>query len=210
MAKKEISLKTKRLKIQPTSDEELRKLIERTEDLELKGAYKEMLAGCETDPENRLWYTAWKITLKNEETVIGDMCFKGPAKNYAVEIGYGILKEYEGNGYATEAVKAVVEWAFGNEDVHSVEAETAPDNQASQKILQKVGFKPNGEGEEGPRFVKEREPVSWLPIYMCFGVAIGTALGTATDNMGMCLSLGICIGLCIGAAMDASAKKRKK
>lgn len=81
----------------------------------------------------------------------------GPAKDRAVEIGYGILPSYEGNGYMTEAVQGMIRWAFAQQDVNFVEAETDPDNRASQRILEKCGFVPNGKtGEEGSRFVVER------------------------------------------------------
>lgn len=81
----------------------------------------------------------------------------GPAKDRAVEIGYGILPSYEGNGYMTEAVQGMIRWAFAQQDVNFVEAETDPDNRASQRILEKCGFVPNGKtGEEGLRFVVER------------------------------------------------------
>ena len=36
----------------------------------------------------------------------------GPAKDRAVEMGYGILPSYEGNGYMTEAVQGMIRWAL--------------------------------------------------------------------------------------------------
>ena len=97
------------------------------------------------------------MTLKNSKEYMGDVGFKGPAKDHTVEIGYGILPACEGNGYMTEAVQAMIRWAFAQQDVDFVEAETDPDNRASQRILEKCGFVPNGKtGEEGPRFVVER------------------------------------------------------
>ena len=203
-------IKTARLMIQPMTDEEIRDLICRTEDVELKQAYGEMLSGCETYPDKRIWYAPWKMCLKKENTYIGDLGFKGPVKDNAVEIGYGVLKEYEGQGYATEAVKALTEWAFSNEEIYFVEAETAPDNIASQRILEKNGFSADGEGKEGPCFVKEKAETAWMPIYMCFGTSIGTAIGTSTDNLAMGISLGMCIGLAIGSALDASWKKKRE
>lgn len=205
--KKEIQLRTKRLLISPMSDEELGQLIQNTADEELKKAYQEMLDGSIKEPEKRLWYTAWKICLKENCNMIGDMCFKGPAKAHSVEIGYGLKEEYTGRGYATEAVKAFIDWAFSQEDVYFVEAETAPDNLASKRILEKLAFKPDGTGEEGPRFVLEKSETLWMPIYMCFGLSIGLSLGSASDNMsiGMCLGMGI--GLCVGTALDAVTKK---
>lgn len=211
MAKKEPIIKTKRLTLLPMTDEEIKDIILKTTDEELKSAYKEMLEGCEKDVENRIWYAPWKMCLKKEGTYIGDLGFKGPEKKNAVEIGYGILKEYEGNGYTTEAVKALTEWAFGvNQEIYFIEAETALDNMASKRILEKLEFVADGEGEEGPRFVKERAEVAWMPIYMCFGLSIGMSIGMAMDKMsiGMCLGMGI--GLCLGAAMDASFRRKRE
>jgi len=54
-----------------------------------------------------------------------------------------------------EAVKAAVDWALMQDGVLRVEAETEPDNTASQRVLAKCGFVPNGiMGEEGPRYVR--------------------------------------------------------
>ena len=96
------------------------------------------------------------MTLTNSQEFVGDLCFKGPVRNHAVEIGYGIQPAYEGCGYTTEALQAMTKWAFQQKDVVFVEAETAPDNKASQRVLEKCGFVPDGTmGEEGPRFVLE-------------------------------------------------------
>lgn len=208
--KKPVVLKTKRLILSPMSEEEILGMIEQEESEELRQAYQEMLEGCRKDPENHIWYAPWKMVLKQDGTMIGDVDFKGPAKNHAVEIGYGVQKPYEGKGYTTEAVKAMIDWAFSNEDVIFVEAETAPDNKASQRILEKLKFIPDGEGEEGPRFILESSLTNWMSIYMLFGLSIGMSLGTASGHSGIGLSLGMCIGMCIGAALDASYKKQRE
>ena len=209
MKEKVVQVKTKRMVLQPMSDEEIQRMIETSEDVELCQAYGEMLAGCRADPQNRIWYAPWKMAAKSDGVYLGDLGFKGPAQNHAVEIGYGILPEYEGQGYTTEAVQAMIQWAFGQEDVIFVEAESAPDNGASQHILEKCGFVPDGTGEEGPRFVLENPLPNWKTIYMLFGISIGTALGSSFGTVGVGLSLGLCLGLCIGAALDASAKKER-
>mgnify|MGYP003317990424 CR=1 FL=1 len=76
----------------------------------------------------------------------------------AVKIGrLAVSKEYQGQGYATEAVKAVTEWALQKNNVTAIEAETDVNNIISQKVLAKCGFIANGVvGEEGPRFVLTR------------------------------------------------------
>lgn len=152
-----MKLETKRMLLQPMSDSEIEEMMAEMPADDLRAAYGEMLAGCRREPENRIWYAPWKMTLKNSREYMGDVGFKGPAKNRAVEIGYGILPACEGNGYMTEAVQAMIRWAFAQQDVDFVEAETDPDNRASQRILEKCGFVPTGKtGEEGPRFVVER------------------------------------------------------
>ena len=149
-------IKTKRLTLCPMSDAEIEALIERTPSDELRAAYGEMLSGGKSDPGNRVWYAPWSMVLKDAQEYVGDLGFKGPVKKHAVEIGYGVLPEYEGQGYTTEAVQAMTQWAFQQKDVVFVETETDPENKASQRVLEKCGFVPDGTTrEEGPRFVLE-------------------------------------------------------
>ena len=123
---------------------------------ELKAAYSEMLDGCLNNPDQWDWYAIWIIELRNG-THIGDLCFKGLDSNGVAEIGYGILEEYQGQGYATEAVKAALSWAFQNPNVTAIEAETDADNAASKRVLEKCGFIANGIiGKEGPRYALKR------------------------------------------------------
>ena len=147
-------VETERLYLYPISNDEIRSLIEKEADTEMKQAYTEMLTGCLMEPDNRIWYAVWNMELKNEPgTVIGDFCFKGLGKNGVVEIGYGLKEEYRHHGYMVEAVRKITKWALSQEQVRSVEAETEPSNVASQKVLKKAGFVKNGNfGEEGPRF----------------------------------------------------------
>lgn len=210
MKKKSPLIKTKRMRIQPMSDREIEALMETADSEELRSAYGEMLAGCRRDPKNRIWYAPWKMTLKEDDTYIGDLDFKGPAQGKAVEIGYGVLPAYEGKGYTTEAVKALTQWAFSSQDVVFVEAETEPGNRASQRVLEKCGFTPDGEGKEGPRFVLESPLTNWMTIYMLFGLSIGTALGSSFGSIGTGMAMGLCFGLCVGAALDSSGKKERE
>ena len=50
------------------------------------------------------------------------------------------------------------------------------------------GFVPDGEGQEGPRFVLEKPITNWMAIYMPFGISIGTALGTSFNSIEIGLS----------------------
>ena len=145
-------LNTERLRIYPASREQMETVIASEQEEELKKAYTEMLQGCLRHPDQWEWYAIWMIE-KTDGTHIGDFCFKGLREDGIAEIGYGILEEHRGQGYATEAVQAACQWAFGHAEVELLEAETDAGNAVSQRVLQKCGFRPNGTfGEEGPRF----------------------------------------------------------
>ena len=149
-----LKIQTTRLNIRIASDEEMVALIASESDADLKQAYSEMLALSMNHPESRLWYAVWFIERLNGER-IGDLCFKGLNEDGSVEIGYGLLEPFWRQGYATEAVIAMVDWASRQSGVKQVEAESEESNIASQKVLLKSGFEPTGKmGEEGPRFVK--------------------------------------------------------
>lgn len=160
-----MTVTTERLLIYPVSDGEMRRLIEEEKDPDLRQAYTEMLQGCLDNPEQFVWYAVWYMELKDRPgVVVGDLSFKGIAPDGMVEIGYGLRQGCCGQGYMTEAVKALCGWALTQPGVTRVEAETAPDNLPSQKVLSRAGFLPTGAfGEEGPRFVyrpAERSPAN--------------------------------------------------
>ena len=149
-------IETERLKLYPATREQMEAVIAAEPDEGLKAAYAEMLAGCLKHPDQWAWYAMWRIERK-DGTPVGDLCFKGLSPNGIAEIGYGITEAHQRQGYASEAVNAAVAWAFQTLELRTVEAETAPENAASQRVLEKCGFTANGEtGEEGPRFVKNR------------------------------------------------------
>ena len=148
-------VETERMYLYSLSNEEMRLVIEKESDLEMKQAYAEMLEGSLSNPDKRIWYAIWNMELKDESGIIvGDFCFKGLSDDGVIEIGYGLKEEYRHHGYMTEAVKVITEWALSQDGVKQVEAETDAENIASQKVLLQSGFISNGKmGEEGQRFV---------------------------------------------------------
>lgn len=148
-------IETARLCLTLANDEEMERIIASEADAEMKKAYGEMLHGAQEHPEIRELYAMWLMKLKGKpDTIIGDLCFKGLSGDGMVEIGYGVYPAYERQGYATEAVRAMIDWVIKRDGVKSVEAEADEDNAASLRILEKCGFVPNGIlGTEGPRFV---------------------------------------------------------
>ena len=121
-----MQLLTERLFLIPLRPDGMRALLARTTDPELVQPYTDMLDLSLAHPDQWVWYTAWGLYQNDSGDWVGDLCFKGLPENGHPEIGYGLLPEYEHQGYATEAVRAACRWAFGQPGVTAVEAETAP------------------------------------------------------------------------------------
>jgi [ribosomal protein S5]-alanine N-acetyltransferase len=59
-------------------------------------------------------------------------------------VGYSLSKNHNGKGYATEAVKLIVNYAFTSLKLHRIEAGVMPRNIGSIRVLEKAGFKKEG------------------------------------------------------------------
>lgn len=81
----------------------------------------------------------YAIELKETGKIIGNIYF-GNRDFDAKEIGYIINKEYQRNGYASEAIMAIMKNGFEH-GVHRVYAECDPRNTCSWKLLEKLNFK---------------------------------------------------------------------
>jgi RimJ/RimL family protein N-acetyltransferase len=71
------------------------------------------------------------------------LSFTEPSAGEA-SIGYALLPEWRGRGYATRAVRLLAGWAFGPAGIARLTAGTVPDNTASHRVLERVGFHREG------------------------------------------------------------------
>jgi ribosomal-protein-alanine N-acetyltransferase len=104
------------------------------------------------------WLGWYVVTRDATPTLIAGAGFLGPPEDGTVEIGYSVVAEARGAGYATEIVEALVRRAFESDSVQRVVAETATTNEASQRVLERNGFTPAGSGRDASslRFQKSR------------------------------------------------------
>ena len=77
------------------------------------------------------------------------------------EIGYAIGRKFWRNGYATESLKAVVEFLINEEGIRKFICRYAKDNQVSGSVIRKVGFEYIGRGQftsiDGKRIFESEE-----------------------------------------------------
>ena len=98
--------------------------------------------------ENNDFYK-WLIETKDTHELIGDIevCRLYKKRNYG-EVGYCIGSKYWNKGYATEALRRVIEFLLIDCEFHLVEARHASYNIASSKVMQQAGMKKDGELRE--------------------------------------------------------------
>lgn len=108
----------------------------------------------EKHPESFGWLM-WYCVLKNHPAgplLVADIGFKGrPAADGTIEMGYSVLPQFWGQGIATEAGARLIRWAFRQQEVERIIAETLPENIGSRRVLEKLNFylsdePPNEEG----------------------------------------------------------------
>jgi len=107
----------------------------------------------------------WAVELKSEHKVIGQLYFsqQEPGHLKTWELGYRMNPNYQHQGYGSEAAHALVVYGFQQLHVHRVVAYCHPDNIASWKLLEKIGFRREGLLHKNIYFRKDEagNPLWW-------------------------------------------------
>jgi ribosomal-protein-alanine N-acetyltransferase len=82
----------------------------------------------------------WLITLSGSRVAIGWVSLRIGEVRGAAEIGYSLLAPYRGKGYALEATRSVIEAGFNGSGLVQIDACCLPDNTASRRLLDRLGF----------------------------------------------------------------------
>lgn len=110
----------------------------------------------------------WAAVLKGNTKVIGNVSFfpEGNADFNTWQIGYIFHPDYYNQGYATEATRAVIKYAFTELGAHRIVANCSPDNTASWKVLEKCGMRREGTAKKDfPLRNDEKGKLIWLDSY---------------------------------------------
>lgn len=84
----------------------------------------------------------WGMELRESGELIGTLGFKQLFHQHLrADLGYELDPAHWRRGLMTEAVKAVTEWGLRTLQLHSIEANITPGHIASQRILEKAGFR---------------------------------------------------------------------
>lgn len=102
----------------------------------------EMMARMPGEPGE--WYQI-AIERKTGVDLIGDVVFQRLHEDpHQAEIGFTLARSFHGQGFALEAVSALLDYLFGELGLHRVRANCDPLNEGSIRLLQKVGMRHEG------------------------------------------------------------------
>ncbi len=151
----ELVLFTKRLKLRPVGTSDLESVhqllsLQETDRYNTAGIPEneektsEIIHGW-VDEYNEQQSFPFLIELKEEEHMIGLITLRLGKPKYKVgEVSYKIHPDDWGKGYATEALKCVIDFAFVDLGLHRIEAGCAVGNSRSVRVLEKAGMQREG------------------------------------------------------------------
>jgi aminoglycoside 6'-N-acetyltransferase len=117
------------------------------------------------------WFQ-FAVGLAASNALVGDVALRTlGAEPRQAELGFSFAPAQQGRGYATEAVRAVVDYAFGRLAMHRVFSRTDARNLRAQRLLERLAFRREGElresvwfkGEWATDFLYAQLAAEWLP-----------------------------------------------
>jgi RimJ/RimL family protein N-acetyltransferase len=107
-------------------------------------AFPFSLEAIRTAPDVRLWGDSLVLVKSGPALIVGSVVFHGLPADGIAEVGYGVEEGSRGQGLASEATRACVEWALAQAGITAVRATTFPWHAASLGVIRKVGMQPCG------------------------------------------------------------------
>jgi len=122
------------------------------------------IADVRNNPEHIKWYYRL-IVHRADNILIGSASFHAaPDEHGMLEIGLGITPTYTGQGFATEAIIGMWDWASQQPEVTTLRYTVSPTNRASQAIISKFPVEHKGQQideEDGPEDIYEISANAW-------------------------------------------------
>lgn len=107
--------------------------------------YKDSVNECVEKYKTEWPRLYWAIELKSQKKMIGAVSVEEHSRMHKfVSIGWGLNLDYQGQGYAFEAVSAFIDYLFQNQDINRIEIVIWKGNDRSEKLAKKLGFKYEG------------------------------------------------------------------
>jgi len=148
-------LEGKNVNLRVVEKEDLPLLVEWFNDLEFWGEHEFSGQSSRTEIEKEVEKSSFEmkdfIVEKKDGSKIGWVChfYMLHPGGKLLEIGYALVPNERGKGYCTEATEIMVDYLFLLKETMRIQAHTGVRNIASQKVLEKAGFKKEGTMRKG-------------------------------------------------------------
>jgi ribosomal-protein-serine acetyltransferase len=112
----------------------------------------------------RAWMaeTSWSFSIVFADEMVGTVSLDRHDRLLkSATVGYWLRSDLAGRGLMTEAVSAVVDFAFETVGLHRLELHAAPENVGSTRVAEKIGFSRRGVLRDGSRGVS-----GWHDVYV--------------------------------------------
>ena len=109
--------------------------------LPLSEAVRKVEEFAQGDPAAPGWF---QYAVDLDGVLIGDLGLNLDENLMQAELGFTLASAYQGRGYATEAVRGLLDDVFIERKLHRVSAECDARNTASARLLERIGFKQEG------------------------------------------------------------------
>lgn len=106
---------------------------------EAEGLVGEMLEAFE-----RRELINWVVAGRDDRAIGTCTLFRFDPRHRRAEVGYALRSDHWGRGLASEAVTLAIDWALQALDLHRIEADIDPRNEASRRLLERLGFRSEG------------------------------------------------------------------
>ena len=121
------------------SDKRVNEFLDRPKPVTIEDARKFIEKINDQIAKNEVIY--WGITFKNDNKLIGTICYWNISKEHSrADIGYELHPDFQGKGIMQEVIIKVIDYGFETMKLKSIDAELDPNNIKSINLLQKYGF----------------------------------------------------------------------
>lgn len=103
--------------------------------------------------EREKLYGRWAVDDRHKKEFVGSFAIIPVEGKEQMQLGYALLSQHWGKGYATELTKEGLNYVFTKTDIDPIYAYTEGPNLSSQKVLLKAGFQSTGLSMEGEKEV---------------------------------------------------------
>lgn len=157
-----------------------------------------------------LFDSPWDIFLKNDpERKLGWISFEGEKANGVIPISIELDDNYRNQGYGTEAIKLMTDFAFLFKPIYEIQTDTVPENDAYIYALEKAGYVIRSANKKNEHYSIVKPKPVWTGLYIFIGVIAGCMLGIVFENMWLGMAAGVMLGIIIGALLDIGENKER-